>query len=80
MSDQELEPGIYRHFKGGLYDVIGVAGHSETGERFVVYRPQYGKRRLTIRPLRMFTEIIERGEYKGPRFTLVLSNQSGPKF
>jgi hypothetical protein len=74
-----LIPGIYQHFKGGTYGVIGIAIHSETGEELVVYRPLYGDRRLTARSLSMFLEHIERDGYSGPRFKLVYSNQDGPR-
>lgn len=53
-----MKPGRYRHYKGGLYDVIGVARHSETGEELVVYRPLYGERGLWVRPLTMFNEQV----------------------
>ncbi len=66
-----LEPGVYRHFKGALYEVIGVARDSETEQPFVVYRPQYGERRLWIRPLAMFTEAVERDGRRQPRFEYV---------
>lgn len=66
-----LEPGIYRHFKGALYEVIGVARDSETEQPFVVYRPQYGERGLWIRPLAMFTEEIERDGRRQRRFEYV---------
>lgn len=66
--DHELTPGPYRHYKGKLYDVIGVATHSETGERLVVYRPQYGERALWVRPLAMFTQIVEVDGVGRPRF------------
>ncbi|MBP6381455.1 MAG: DUF1653 domain-containing protein [Pseudomonadales bacterium] len=66
--DHELTPGSYRHYKGELYDVIGVATHSETGERLVVYRPQYGERALWVRPLAMFTQIVEVDGVGRPRF------------
>ena len=46
--DCGLTAGVYRHYKGNLYDVIGLATHSETGERLVVYRPQYGQRALWV--------------------------------
>ncbi len=68
---QEIEPGIYRHYKGKPYEVIGVAVHSETDDAFVVYRALYGDYVLTIRPLAMFSEEVEKGDYKGPRFVLV---------
>ena len=55
-----LQPGIYRHFKGNKYEVIGVARHSETEEELVVYRPLYGDGGLWVRPLAMFTETVER--------------------
>lgn len=54
-----IKPGVYRHYKGPLYDVIGVARHSETEELLVVYRPQYGERGLWVRPLSMFCEQLE---------------------
>jgi len=53
-----IEPGRYRHYKGGEYEVIGVAQHSETLERLVVYRPLYNDSGLWVRPLAMFTETV----------------------
>ncbi|PAU79823.1 hypothetical protein CK501_11515 [Halovibrio salipaludis] len=63
-----ISPGIYRHFKGNRYEVIGEARHSETGEALVVYRPMYGERELWVRPLAMFTETVERNGETFPRF------------
>ncbi len=55
--------GKYRHFKGKLYEVIGIAKHSETLEDYVVYRALYdselGKQALWIRPLSIFSEKVE---------------------
>ncbi|MBR4700941.1 MAG: DUF1653 domain-containing protein [Oscillospiraceae bacterium] len=65
----ELKLGLYRHFKGNYYEVLGVARHSETGEELVVYRPLYGERGLWVRPLAMFTETVERDGKLMPRFT-----------
>ena len=47
-------PGLYRHFKGNLYRVIGTATHSETLEKMVVYIPQYGEQKIWVRPLSNF--------------------------
>ncbi|KQO05802.1 hypothetical protein ASF06_17280 [Agreia sp. Leaf244] len=47
-----LEPGPYVHFKGGRYDLVGEARHSETEERLAVYRSADGS--LWVRPLEMF--------------------------
>ena len=66
--DCGLTAGVYRHYQGNLYDVIGVATHSETGERLVVYRPQYGERALWVRPLEMFTETVVVDGVGRPRF------------
>lgn len=66
-----IEPGIYRHFKGAEYDVIGVARHSETEEEHVVYRALYGEHGLWVRPVSMWTEEVDRDGYRGPRFTRV---------
>lgn len=52
-------PGLYRHYKDNLYEVIGVATHSETRAQLVVYRPCYGDRGLYVRPLAMFMEQVE---------------------
>ncbi|MDX5297782.1 MAG: DUF1653 domain-containing protein, partial [Gammaproteobacteria bacterium] len=57
-----------RHYKGNLYEVIGVARHSETEEWHAVYRPCYGDRGLWIRPLDMFLESIEVNGELLPRF------------
>lgn len=64
----QIKPGRYRHYKGKEYTVIGVARHSETEELLVVYRPEYGDRQLWVRPLGMFTEEVQVGERKIPRF------------
>jgi len=70
-----LKPGNWRHFKGDLMEVIGVALHSETFEEFVVYRHltgnHAGENHLWMRPLRMFLETVERDGKKMPRFSYV---------
>lgn len=53
-----IQPGLYRHYKGGLYRVIGVARHSETEEFVVVYQALYGEQGLWVRPLGMFEEMV----------------------
>ncbi|HAT1945936.1 TPA: DUF1653 domain-containing protein [Legionella pneumophila] len=54
-----MKKGIYRHYKGNLYEVIDVARHSESLEDMVVYRALYGDFKLWVRPLKMFLEDIE---------------------
>ena len=53
---KELRPGVYRHFKGGLYLLLGQACHSETMEKMVVYQALYGERGWWIRPADMWLE------------------------
>ena len=63
--------GRYRHYRGGEYEVIGVARHSETLEPLVLYRPLYNASGLWVRPHAMFFEL---GEFEGRlqlRFTPV---------
>ena len=67
----EIKPGIYRHFKGNMYRVIGMAHHSETMEDMVVYQALYGEMGLWVRPRHMFTETVERGGKTFPRFEFV---------
>lgn len=63
-----MKKGKYRHFKGGEYEVHGVARHSETGEQLVVYTPQYGEGGLWVRPLAMFQETVFHNGREQPRF------------
>lgn len=63
-----LKKGIYRHFKGHLYEVLETARHAETEEWFVVYRALYGERGVWVRPLGNFCEIVERDGKRQPRF------------
>jgi len=67
-EDGELPLGTYEHYKGKKYKVISVARHSETLEKLVVYKQLYGDGGLWIRPLAMFTELVEVNGKKVPRF------------
>lgn len=63
-----LAPGRYRHFKGGEYQLLCTATHSETQESMVVYRALYGEKGLWVRPAAMWNEEVCRDGYCGPRF------------
>ena len=63
--------GIYKHYKGNLYEVIDVAKHSETEEEHVVYRTLYGDYSLWVRPLAMFIETVELDGQQVTRFEYV---------
>lgn len=67
----EPRPGLYRHYKGNDYRVIGLARSSETLEEFVVYEALYGPGGLWVRPRAMFTETVEVGGKRVPRFARV---------
>ena len=75
-----IKPGVYKHYKGNLYEVIGTAHHSETLEELVIYRalydsPEFGKNALWVRPVEMFVEKVEASAQgrltKVPRFKFV---------
>lgn len=72
---EQLQPGIYQHFKGNKYRLLGVGKHSETLEPMVVYEALYEnpEGRLWVRPLSLFVEVIDKPEinYRGPRFVYV---------
>ncbi len=72
--EDTIQPGIYEHYKGHQYRVLGVAQHSETLEKMVVYQAQYGEKGLWIRPLGMFLEEVEVAGKKMPRFKFVEAN------
>ena len=63
--------GRYRHFKGGEYEVVGIARHSETQENMVVYRALYGEGGLWVRPASMWAETVTRDGKTCPRFTYI---------
>ena len=69
----ETPPGRYRHYKGGLYDVVGTVRHSETLEPLTLYRALYGEGSLWVRPAAMFNENVVIDGVCQPRF----SRQSG---
>ena len=62
------EPGLYRHYKGRVYQVLDTCRHSETGEQMVLYRAFQGEAGLWVRPVDMFSE------------TVVVEGQSKPRF
>ncbi len=64
----EIAAGRYRHCKGGEYEVIGVARHSESLEVVVVYRPLYNASGLWVRPYEMFVGTVEIDGKIMPRF------------
>ncbi len=68
-----IKLGKYKHYKGNIYEVIGIATHSETLEKLVVYKALYQNEgeNLWVRPLKMFTEEVEIEGVKMPRFEFV---------
>ena len=77
MPDQNLPPlivtppGLYRHYKGNLYEVVDTVRHSETLEPLTLYRALYGERGLWVRPAAMFMEEVEVNGIQQPRFAKV---------
>ena len=66
-----VKKGIYRHYKGNLYELIDIANHSETLEKMVVYRALYGEKELWVRPLSMWSEKVMVGGKEVLRFEIV---------
>ncbi|MFC6380346.1 DUF1653 domain-containing protein [Psychrobacter glacincola] len=71
MVEKIVPQGIYRHYKGSLYQVLHTAQHSETEETLIVYRCLYGEYDVWVRPLAMFVETVEFDDKEVPRFELV---------
>ena len=72
----EVKIGKYKHYKDKMYEVVGIARHSETLEELVVYRALYhsdewGDNALWIRPKEMFLEMVEVDGKNVPRFEFV---------
>ncbi|WIB65839.1 DUF1653 domain-containing protein [Curtobacterium sp. MCBD17_040] len=69
--DATVEPGRYRHFKGGEYQVLFVAHDTESEEPVVVYEALYGDHGRWVRPVADFVAHVSRDGYDGPRFTTI---------
>ena len=73
---KKIKAGIYQHYKGNLYEVLGIAHHSENLEEVIVYRalydsPEFGENALWVRPIKMFLEEIKYEGQKVPRFKFI---------
>ena len=64
----ETPPGVYRHYKGLMYEVVGTVRHSESLEPMTLYRALYGERGLWVRPAAMFNEEVVIDGVRQPRF------------
>jgi len=71
--------GVYRHYKGNQYEVIGFAKHSETLEDMVIYRALYGERGTWVRPLSMWENLIEVDGKTVKRFEYIGANMETNK-
>ena len=74
-----IQTGLYRHYKGKNYEVVGTAKHSETSEDLVLYFPLYddeNERIYWVRPLSMFMESVVVENKTMPRFALQESQSS----
>lgn len=73
-----IQPGIYEHYKGHKYRVLGVAKHSETLEDLVIYEALYDNdlSKLWARPLVLFIEEVEVDGQKVPRFKFISDQTS----
>ena len=70
-----IKIGLYRHYKGNLYQVIGLARHTEiSDEIFVVYQAMQGDFDLFVRPYQMFIELVQYQEKTVARFEFLSSN------
>ena len=66
-----MKKGIYKHYKGNMYELLYIANHSETLEKMVVYKALYGEGEIWVRPASMWDEEIEINGKTVKRFELV---------
>lgn len=57
--NMELKKGLYKHYKGEMYEIFMMARHSETEEWMVVYKALYGDEGMWVRPFDMFVEKVK---------------------
>lgn len=72
---EEIKKGIYRHYKGGEYRVIGEAINSETKEPEVIYQDAKDAKKVWARPKKMFLSEVEIAEEKKPRFEFIAEEE-----
>jgi hypothetical protein len=66
-----MKKGIYKHYKGNMYELLYIANHSETLEKMVVYKALYGEGEIWVRPASMWDEEIEIDGKTVKRFELI---------
>ena len=66
-----MKKGIYKHYKGNMYELLYIANHSETLEKMVVYKALYGESEIWVRPASMWDEEIEIDGKTVKRFELI---------
>lgn len=76
----ETHPGIYRHYKNLMYEVLGTVRHSETLEPMTLYRALYGERGLWVRPAAMFNEDVVINGVTQPRFSWISESKQPADF
>lgn len=64
----ETPKGLYRHYKGGQYRVLGTVRHSEDLQPMTLYQALYGEQGLWVRPAAMFADVAEFNGKVQPRF------------
>lgn len=67
----DIKLGVYQHYKGNKYKVVGIANHSETLEKMVVYQALYGDNQLWVRPASMWNEEVTVGDKTVKRFEFI---------
>ncbi len=74
-KNEEIKKGIYRHYKGNEYRVIGEAQNSETKEEMIVYQDVNDEKKIWVRPKKMFLEEVEIESVKKPRFEFIKEDE-----
>jgi hypothetical protein len=73
----QTPPGLYRHYKGGMYAVLATTRHSESLEPMTLYRALYGTHGLWVRPAAMFEELVLWKGVQQVRFTRICDLPAG---
>lgn len=73
---EHVKRGLYQHYKGGRYNVIGVATHEATGEQLVIYESVDSAAQLWARSASVFAEQVDVDGVSRPRFALLSPKES----